>query len=191
MRKFGTSVLLALFVLIVHGYAKDPILSTEVLHASYVALGYETAQGFVGESDEEAFISAKILEQDRIALSNVRNALQQWKRYVIVIEPHDAEMLIAVRSGRIASVDGGVRIGNIPVGVPPVAGRGTTVGPVYGGEAGPPNDYLAIYRSDDGHEGPNLWRQTEEEGLVGKNPPLFENFKKDVEALAKKYPGKH
>ena len=186
MRKFGTSFLLALFVLVAAGHAKDPILSTEVLHATYVALGYETAQGFIGEFDEEALISAKILPEDRQALNNVRDELATWKRYIVTVTPRDAEMLIAVRSGRVASVDGGVHMGTIPIGIPP-AGRGG-IGPVFGGEAGPPNDYLAVYQADRGREGPPLWKKSEEDGLVGRKPPLFESFRRDVEALAKKYP---
>jgi len=190
MRKFGTALLLGLFVLVLHGYAKDPVLSRQLLHANFVALGYETANGFVSETDEEAFLSAKILREDRVALSNVHDALSKWKRYIVVIDPHQAELLIAVRSGRLASVNGGVRIGNAPVGGPAL-GRGTAIGPVFGGEAGPVDDYLAVYQADNGHEGPKLWRKTAEDGLVGRDPELVENFKTDVEALAKKYPPKH
>lgn len=186
MTKFSTSLLVGLFVLILQGYAKDQVLSAEVLIANYVALGYETAHGFIAETDEEAFISANIFPEDREALSNVRETFRQWKRYTITIDPHDAELLIAVRSGRLASANGGVRIGNVPLGNPPVGPRGTSIGPVFGGEAGPATDYLAVYHADAGHEGPNLWRRTEEDGLVGKNPPLLESFRKDVEALAKK-----
>ena len=187
MTKFSTSMLIGLFVLILQGYAKDQVLSREVLIANYVALGYETAHGFISETDEEAFISANILPEDREALSNVHEALREWRRYIITIDPHAAELLIAVRSGRVASAGGGVRIGNIPLGNPPVGPQGTSVGPLFGGEAGPANDYLAVYQADAGHEGPNLWRRTEEDGLVGKNPPLLETFRKDVEALAKKH----
>jgi hypothetical protein len=61
---------------------------------------------------------------------------------------------------------------------------------VFGAEAGPPTDYLAIYQADNGQEGPKLWRKSEEDGLIGKDPALFESFKNDVEALAKKYPAK-
>lgn len=190
MRNFGTSLLIALIVLTLHGYAKDRVLSAELLHDTYVALGYETANGFVGETDEEAFLSAKILPEDRQAMANIRAALRNWKRYVIVIDPHTAQLLIAVRSGRVASANGGVRIGNTPLGLPSGGTRGTAVGPVVGGEVGPADDYLAVYQANQGHEGPNLWRHTEDEGLAGKDPPLFESFKKDVEALAKKL-GKH
>lgn len=189
MRKFGAALLLGLLVLGLQGYAKDPVLPKQLLHANFVALGYETGHGFVSETDEEAFLDAKIVREDREALSNVRDALGKWKRYIIVIDPHQAELLIAVRSGRLASVDGGVRTGNAPVGGPAM-GRGATIGPVFGAEAGPPNDYLAIYQADNGQEGPKLWRKSEEDGLVGKDPTLFESFKTDVEALAKKYPSK-
>lgn len=79
MRNFGTSLLIALIVLTLQGYAKDKVLSAELLHDTYVALGFETANGFVGESDEEAFLSARILPQDRRALANIRAALQNWK----------------------------------------------------------------------------------------------------------------
>ena len=188
MRKLTSALLLCFFVLAVQGYAKDPALNAQVLHATYVALGYETAQGFISEFDEQAFISAKILPADRQALTNVHDGLDKWKRYTITTEPRQAEMLIAVRSGRVASVNGGVRIGSVPV----IAGapRGG-VGPVFGGEAGPPNDYLAVYAADKGREGARLWVKSEDDGLVGKNPPLFVHFKDDVEALAKKYGAKH
>lgn len=187
MRKLTGALLLCFFVLAVQGYAKDPVLNTQVLHATYVALGYETAQGFISEFDEQSFISLKILPADREALNNVHDGLTKWKRYTITVEPREAEMLIAVRSGRVASVDGGVRIGSVP----PIAGSpGGGIGPVFGGEVGPPSDYLAVYAADKGREGVRLWVKSEEDGLVGKNPPLFVDFKDDVEALAKKY-GKH
>jgi hypothetical protein len=191
MRRFGTSSLLCLFLLSLTGYAKDPVLSKELLHANYVALGYETPHGFVAETDEAAFISAKILPEDREALNNVRDALRKWKRYIVTIDAHTAELLIAVRSGRLASANGGVRIGNAPVGGAPVGRGGIGIGPVFGGEIGPPGDYLAVYQSDHGQEGASLWKKSEDDGLVGRDPALFENFKHDVESLAKKYPPKH
>jgi len=185
MRKFTSALLLGFFVLAVQGYAKDPVLNTQVLHATYVALGYETAQGFISEFDEQAFISAKILPADREALSNVHDALAKWKRYTVTVEPGEAELLIAVRSGRLAAVNGGVLIGNVPgVTRGPIGG----VAPVFGAEAGPPHDYLAVYAANKGREGARLWDKSEDDGLVGKNPPLFVHFKDDVEALAKKYP---
>jgi hypothetical protein len=171
---------------VVQGYAKDPPLSAQLLHARYVALGFETANGFLGEWETESFISAKILPQDRQALANLSDALKKWNRYAITIDPQQAELLIAVRSGRLASASGGVRVHTGSIDPTGRTTGGTAIGPVVGVEAGPPSDYLAVYQANDGAEGPRLWRKTEDDGLVGKNPTLFESFRTDVEAFAKK-----
>jgi hypothetical protein len=39
-----------------------------------------------------------ILPEDREAIANVQNALQQWGHYIIVYHPKEAEMIIAVQS---------------------------------------------------------------------------------------------
>ncbi len=186
MRKLSASLILSVFLLALQGYAKDPALSTQLVHARYVALGFETANGFLGEWDTESFVSAKILPEDRQALANVSDAIKKWNRYVVTIEPRQAEILIAVRSGRTASANGGIRVHTGSIDPSGTTSGGTGIGPVVGVEAGPPSGYLAVYQADDGREGPRLWRKTEEDGLVGRNPPLFESFKKDVEAAAKK-----
>lgn len=189
MRNLASALLLSFFFLALQGYAKEQALSAQVLQARYVALGFETAQGFLGEWEVASFTSMKLQPQDRQALSNVHDALAKWKRYVITVEPRQAEMLIAIRSGRLASANGGVRVGSIP-GVPG-GPNSRGIGPVFGGEVGPPNDLLTVYQADDGREGPQLWRKSEEDGLVGNDPPLFRSFKDDVEAFAKKQGKKH
>jgi hypothetical protein len=186
MRKFSASLLLSVFLLALQGYAKDPVISSQLLHARYVALGFETANGFLGEWETESFVSAKILPEDRQALANVSDALKKWNRYIVTIEPRQAELLIVVRSGRLASAGGGIRIHTGSIDPTGTNTGGTSIGPVVGAEAGPASDYLAVYQAEDGREGPRLWRKTEGEGLIGRNPPLFESFKNDVEAAARK-----
>ena len=188
MRKFGAALLLSIFVLAIQGHAKEPKLSNLLLHARYVALGFETARGFLGEWETESFVSANILPEDRRALANLSDAINKWNRYAVTIDPRQAELLIAVRAGRLASANGGIHIeaGSID---PTTGSRhtpGVGIGPMVGAEAGPPSDYLAVYSADAGREGPRLWRKTENDGLVGQDPPLFESFKSDVEAAAKK-----
>jgi hypothetical protein len=187
MRKLTGVLVLPLFVLAIQGYAKGPVLSAQVLPARYVALGYETAAGFVAEFDAASFGTTKIDSEDRRALDNVQTAINKWKRYVVTIDPQQADMLIAVRSGRLASATGGVRIHS---GSVDPSGRttstGTAIGPVVGAEAGPPNDYLAVSQAEEGKEGPMIWRKTEAEGLVGTNPALMQRFEDDVESLARK-----
>ena len=188
MRKYGAALLLVVFFLSIQGNAKDPKLSAVLLHARYVAMGYETANGFLGEWETESFVSAKILPEDRQALANVSDAIKKWNRYAITIDPREAELLIAVRSGRLASANGGVHVETGSIDPTGTTRRtpGVGIGPVFGAEAGPPSDYLAVYQANAGREGPRLWRKTEDEGLVGNNPPLIEDFKSDVEAAAKK-----
>jgi hypothetical protein len=188
MRKFTSALLLSFFVLALQGYAKGPVLSAKLLQARYVALGFETAEGFLGEWETAAFTSAKIQPEDRRALSNMHDALADWKRYVVTIDPRQADMLIAIRSGRLASVNAGARVHSKPV---IVEGPTYSVGTIFGAEVGPPEDYFAVYQADNGREGARLWRETDKDGLVGNGPPLFRSFKDDVEAFAKKQGSKH
>ncbi len=190
MRKTFGLILLFSVLLVLQGYAKAPTLPALVLQARYVALGYETAEGFIAETDFRSFASTKVMPDDRQAIANIYDALSKWKRYTITIDPADADLLIAVRTGRVASGTGGIRVGT--GGIDPTTGRKTSrsIGPVFGAEVGPPDDYLAVYQADDGREAVRLWVGTQHDGLVGKNPPLFKNFKDDVEAAAKKS-GKH
>jgi hypothetical protein len=186
MRKSSGVILLSSLLLVLQSYAKAPSIPALVLQARYVALGYETADGFIAETDFRSFASAKVEPDDRQAIANIYDALSKWKRYTITINPAEADMLIAVRTGRLASGMGGVRVGT--GGIDPTTGRRTSagIGPVFGAEVGPPDDYLAVYEADNGREAARLWVGTQHDGLAGKNPPLFKNFKDEVEAAAKK-----
>lgn len=182
MRIFRTALLISPVLLFIAGYARAQELSLQLLHVQYVAFGYETAQGFIPDS-VEASTSTTITPQDIQALSNVRKATERWKRYVTVVNPGAAEMLVAIRAGHHGSVYVGGRIGHVQTGSAP----GSASGPVVGGEFGSASeDYMAIYEAKNGREGVQLWRKTEDNGLAGKNPPLFQSFKDDVESLAKK-----
>jgi hypothetical protein len=191
MRNAICSSALLLLLLHIPAEAKSKI-PAELGQATYVALGYETTSGFVSENDLDA---RSILPQDREALDNVRQALKKWKKYIITTNPDVAEILIAVRSGRVASADGGVRVHRGSIGT-------TTLGGIVGAEAGPTADYLAVYDADHSgrstekpdsvfegnhtQEGPVLWRGTEEGGLSGSDPSLFELLKKDVDSIPSK-----
>lgn len=177
MRKLSGALLLSLLIVALPLTAKSKKSKVPAVleQATYVALGYETAGGFVSEND---LISPKILPQDREVLDNVRAALQKWHKYIITINPREAQLLIAVRSGRLASANGGIRVWH-PNGGP----NSTSVAPVFGGDVGPSGDYLAVYMADDAHEGTKLWQASEDRGLEGDDPPLFAHFRKDVESI--------
>ncbi|HWC19135.1 MAG TPA: hypothetical protein VG498_19140 [Terriglobales bacterium] len=186
MRKLASPLFLLLIVLVLQAYAKAPIISQLLLHAQYVSLGYETAGGFLAETDFASFTSTSVQAADRMVVSNIYDAITKWKRYVITVAPQQADILIAVRTGRTVAGTGGIRIES--GGIDPSTGRrkGAGIGPVFGAEAGPADDYLAVYQSDEGREAVRLWVRTQENGLAGKNPPLFQSFKDEVESAAKK-----
>jgi hypothetical protein len=187
-----SSLLAASVLLVVHPRVEARSkIPAELGQATYVALGYETSSGFVSENDLGA---RSILPQDREALYNVRQAVKKWGKYIVAISPDEAQILIVVRSARVASADGGI-------GVHRGSGGPTTIGTVIGAETGPSVDYLAVYDADHNggptqadpefkgtntREGAVLWRATEEGGLEGSDPSLFERLKKDVDSIAKK-----
>ena len=190
VRKLTGALFLLLTVLAFQAYAKAPAISALVVQARYVALGYETAQGFVAETDFAAFSSASVQPDDRQALANIYEALRKWNRYVVTVFPQDADMLIAVRTGRRASAYGGVRIDAGRIDPGGTRRSGPSIGPVVGAEAGPADDYLAVYQANEGREAAQLWVRTQDDGLAGKNPPLFQSFKDEVESAAKRVKSK-
>ena len=117
----------------------------------------------------------RVLPEDREALQRVRDEIQKWKRYVITVKPEDADLLIEGRTGRLASVHGGYRIGTQ---------NGDKIGgPVYGAEVSSPDDMLEVYEAKDGKEGILLWRKLQKGGLSGSPPPLVERFRRDVDSI--------
>jgi hypothetical protein len=150
------------------------IIPAELAHARYVALGYDLGGGFLSDSTITS-TQFRVLPQDREALQRVRDGLKKWKRYVITVKPEDAELLIAVRTGRLASAGGGYERGK--------QNGNKLAGPVYGGEASSPDDMLEVYEADHGSEGMLLWRSLQEDGLLASPPPLFEQFRRDVDSI--------
>src|SRR6185369_838567 len=147
IRRYSGVLFLSLLVpvLVLHA---DPKLSLQLF-------------GFIGETDFEAFRTGKVTAEDREALENVRSALQTWNRYAITLRPQDAELLIAIRSGRIASLQSGVQINT-------GRNRSPGVGPTVGAEVGPDTDVMSVYEANNGREGPRLWRKLEDDGLKGQ-----------------------
>ena len=70
--------------------------------ARYVALAYDLGDVMLSEA-EAVSKPGRVLPEDREALNSVRDLIEKWGRYVITIRPAQAELLIAVRTGRRAS----------------------------------------------------------------------------------------
>ena len=139
--------------------------------ARYVALGYERGDRFVSEID----VRQDFLPEERAALQTIRAQFEQWGRYVVVDRPGQADLLIAVRKGRLVSFGGGIRTGGPSSGTVPGGPTGVASG--AGAQVSSPDDMIEVF---DARSGSLIWRGMKPNGLVGAGPPLFESFQAEV-----------
>lgn len=140
--------------------------------ARYVALGYDTPRGFLSKRD--AMASADVLAAERDLLEGIREQIEEWGHYVIVDDRRDAEILMSVRLGRLATIGGGGIVGS--------GAAGRAGGGFASVEISSPYDLLLVSDSS----GTVLWRVQRKGGLSGTPPAAFAEFKADVERAAKK-----
>jgi hypothetical protein len=142
----------------------------QLAQARYVALGYDLGDGFVSETD----VRADVLPEERAALQAIRAGIEQWDKYQVVVRPGQAELLIAVRKGRLATVGGGISAGG------PSSGRGggpIGIGPMGGVQVSSPDDMIEVF---DAAGGSLVWRGMRPNGLSGAGPPLWDAFRAEV-----------
>jgi hypothetical protein len=144
--------------------------TARLAQARFVALGYDLGDTVLLDSD--SLNSDRVLPEERAAVQSLYDALEEWGQYVVEPRGSRAELVIAVRKGRLASVQG---IGG-GFGTPD---RGRSVG--ARGELSSPYDMLTVY---DG--GTVLWRRTRPAGSPGSFTSMFADFRKDVDKAAKK-----
>jgi len=145
--------------------------------ARYVALGYDLGDRFLSES--EAIADPDVLPEDRRALAELRDQIEKWNRYVITPRPGQAELLIAIRTGR--RVTGGF---GVPIGGP---GRATgTTRRSLRIELSSPDDMLSVYEPGGGVFGKLLWREQRPGGLSNSSASLFEDLRSAVDGLSKR-----
>jgi hypothetical protein len=82
-----------------------------------------------------------VIPDDRQAIADVQQAVQNWKRYVITVKRKDAELLFVVRKGRIASAQPRVGVG----GGSGTGGRPDIVHAGGSADMGGPDDLLEVY----------------------------------------------
>lgn len=123
-----------------------------------------------------------VIPDDRHAIVNVQQAIQNWKHYIITVKRGDAELIFVVRKGRIASVQPGVGIG----GGSRTGGRPDVVSAGASADVGSPNDLLevCILNPDGSRTGP-IWTRSMKDGLDPPNIPLFQQLKQAVGAASK------
>ncbi len=138
--------------------------------ARYVALGYDRGDRFVSVTD----VRSDFLPEERAALQTIRAEIERWERYVVVDRPAQADLLIAVRKGRLVSVGGGVRTGVPGSGV---LGSLSGIGSGGGVQVSSPDDMIEVF---DAKDGSLIWRVMKPNGLSGAGPPLFDSFRAEV-----------
>ena len=165
--RLAAAVLAAPLVILPAAEAGPPALLAQ---ARYVALGYDRGDGFVSETD----VRVDVFPEERAALQAIRAGIEQWDKYQVVVRPGQAELLIAVRKGRLVSAGGGINVGG------PSSGR--VGGPVGTGLSGgvqvsSPDDMIEVF---DAAGGSLIWRGMKPGGLSGAGPPLWDSFRAEV-----------
>jgi hypothetical protein len=128
--------------------------------------------------------------EDREAIADVRDQLEEWNRYSLTTEREQADLIIVVRKGRAASSDVGVspRGGPTQIGVGQPRSNGPMGGPSIeaGGQVGSSEDLFEVCQMDsNGKRGTPLWEHLMPDGLNAPRVLLFQQFK---DAVEKAYP---
>ena len=139
---------------------------------------------------------------EREAIADVQDALQAWKRYRLVTQREDADIVFVVRKGRVVGRDGtgdlGSQGGNPTVGGPgvgsggrPGLGGGSIPGQRDPESAGPAGGFVTADLLEvclvnaDGKLTSPLWARSLPEGLSAPQMMLFKQLR---DAVDKTYP---
>ena len=136
-----------------------------------------------------------LLPEDRKAIVDVQNALQDWNRYLVTVKRREAEILVVVRKGRIVSVNGSVggTVGSGPGESGPHDELGSNQPKAEGGDragVGPEvagrDDLFFVYLvNEDGSLIGPIWIHHQKDGLNTPGIPLFQQFKEFLDAASK------
>jgi hypothetical protein len=176
--------LLLLFLLALTAAAKKSELPAELLKAKSVVV---TAYPETGDTVASTFNRPPIGEDLRV-IREVETAIKKWGRWRVVSTSNEADLIIAVRKGRIGSV-------GVEFPVPPPNGESKEVSVTA--ESGSPEDVIAVYSAgnvvDTGSSRHDLdaaiWRLVQSNALEAPNIPGIQQLRKEIEkadAKAKK-----
>ena len=115
-----------------------------------------------------------LFPEDREAIGDVMDGIRDWKRYVLVTTPGDADLIFVVRKGRLASVQGTAG-GSLGSSVPRVSTGSRNPSSVQDpatddigarAEVGPPDDMLRVFLPNgDGKRETPIWTGRQDDGL--------------------------
>jgi hypothetical protein len=140
------------------------------------------------ESPEGDITRPELYPEDRQAISDVENGVQNWNRYAVTIGREQADLVFVVRKGRTLGEQNrvGISAGPRPQG-PPTQNRqpGQVQDPDGIGvasEVGPSDDLLQVFTTNpDGKLIGPIWMQEMKDGLDGPSVPLLWQLRSAVE----------
>ena len=163
LKRKASLLLLFVFALAVKADDKNAILAV-IRNATYVYIMAYSGDVF----------SPDVVPDDRHAVQNVQSAIEKWGRYKLVYNRGESDLVLVVRTGRLAEVKGRVQVG--------IHGSAEAMG----GEVGDPRDTLEVYLASQGTNGPPLWRGRAQDGLKAPEMRLVQELRSKVEAPEKK-----
>ena len=153
---------------------------------------------FVEARDDRDITDISLDTDDRNAILDVQDGIQDWGRYTLSRSRRDADLILVVYKGRVvrdqpnSAAPGSLRlpVGHSPIQDPSDASQSGT-------NTGSPNgltrekDQLWVYtiQSDGKLKGP-IWRDEQELGLNGPNVLLLRRLKDEVEKAYPSAPAK-
>ena len=165
------------------------VAQTKKKHA--VSAAFNNARfAWVETIDGSDAFSPAIVPEDRQALEDVEDALNDWKRYVITTRRGDADLVFVIRKGRIVAANLGGTVGSgpgpmgqpapgqRPLSTPGISGPGISAGV----EVGSPDDLLQVRMlNPDCTLGSMIWERQFPNGLNAPQVSLIEQLRKAVE----------
>jgi hypothetical protein len=162
---------------------------------SNVSAVFMNAKYFYVEAQAGDVMRPGLFPEDRQAIFDVQDGMQDWKRYTLTTSRNQADLVFVVRKGRAAA--GQVGLG-IPGGPRPQGSEGQQTqgrqagqpqiddGVGVGAEVGPSDDMLQVYTTNpDGKLIGPVWNREMKDGLDEPEVPLLRQLRIAVE---KAYP---
>jgi hypothetical protein len=137
--KFAKSIAVLLAVLAPVSFAKNKKKDT-------LPAVFSNARFVYVQAEDGDILKPGLFPEDREAIANVQDALKDWNRYALTLHRNDADLIIIVRRGRLASAQlhGGLAAGNQPV----IGGSYPRRNPAGAGSSAPGDDPDRTDRAD-------------------------------------------
>ncbi len=143
-------------------------------------------EAFDGPDSPGAVRDPRVTPEDREAVANVQNAVQNWGYYILTIRRSEADLVVFVRKGRVVNIRSANSAGNgIPSSRPLSPSQKPEAGFVPVADSSPNVDMICVYsQNPQGKLSGLLWQKNLKDGLSAPKLVLFKDFKNDVVSSA-------